>query len=106
MDRRSVLGMLALSGVLLSSLVRKALGEDAAAPGALPSGPAAPANAGRHLGLPSDWTFVAPRQWATVDASLEARLNSVLRDTSPIDLGGIRVVRSSGQIETGKLDPV
>lgn len=106
MDRRTVLGMLALSGVLLSSLVRKALGEDTVAPGGLPSAPSDPTSPARKLGLPSDWTFVAPRQWATVDASLQARLSSVLRDTSPIDLGGIRVVRSSGQIEAGRLDPV
>ena len=29
-----------------------------------------------------------------------------MRDASPIDLGGIEVARSSGKIETGKLDPV
>ena len=37
---------------------------------------------------------------------LPPRLNPALRDTSPIDLGGIRVMRTSGKIETGKLDPV
>jgi hypothetical protein len=103
MDRRTVLGMLGVSGVLLSSLVRKALG---AAPAA-----AAAANPDQVLeqsaphGLPSDWQFVAPARWDTVDDSLKKRLNSVLRDTSPIDLGGIRVTRS-GKIETGRLDPV
>ncbi len=105
MDRRSVLGMLAMSGVLLSSLVRKALGEAAVAPGEV-APPSLAAEKAEKLGLPSDWGFVEPKRWGTVDASLQARLNSVLRDTSPIDLGGIRVVRSSGQIETGRLDPV
>jgi hypothetical protein len=103
MDRRTVLGMLGVSGVLLSSLVRKAIG---ASPEA-----AAAANPDQVLeqsaphGLPSDWQFVAPARWDTVDDSLKKRLNSVLRDTSPIDLGGIRVTRS-GKIETGRLDPV
>jgi hypothetical protein len=103
MDRRTVLGMLGVSGVLLSSLVRKALGATSEA--------AAAANPDQVLeqsaphGLPSDWQFVAPARWDTVDDSLEKRLNSVLRDTSPIDLGGIRVTRS-GKIETGRLDPV
>src|SRR5262249_16854463 len=58
----------------------------------------------RH-GLPADWQFVAPARWDIVDESLNKRLNSVLRDTSPIDLGGIQVTRS-GKIETGRLDPV
>ena len=106
MDRRSVLGMLAVSGVFLSSLVRKALAEADPAPGTLPSSPPGPAPSAGNVGLPSDWRFVAPRQWSTVDKSISTRLNSALRDTSPIDLGGIRVVRSSGQIETGRLDPV
>ena len=103
MDRRSVLRMLAVSGVLLSSLTRKALGQaDAAEDASLPG---ATAEEAQSLGLPSDWRFVAPRQWETVDKSLQARLNSSLRDASPIDLGGINVARS-GKIETGKLDPV
>jgi hypothetical protein len=103
MDRRTVLGMLGVSGVLLSSLVRKALGA--------PPEAAAAANPDQVLeqsaphGLPSDWQFVAPARWDAVDDSLKKRLNSVLRDTSPIDLGGIRVTRS-GKIETGRLDPV
>ena len=104
MDRRSVLRMLAVSGVLLSSLTRKALGQaDAAADASLPG---ASAEAAQSLGLPSDWRFIVPSQWETVDRSLQARLNSPLRDASPIDLGGIEVARSSGKIETGKLDPV
>ena len=103
MDRRSVLRMLAVSGVLLSSLTRKALGADAAADASLPG---ASAEAAQSLGLPSDWRFIVPSQWETVDRSLQARLNSPLRDASPIDLGGIEVARSSGKIETGKLDPV
>ncbi len=104
MDRRSVLRMLAVSGVLLSSLTRKALGQaDAAEDASLPG---ASAEEAQSLGLPSDWRFVVPSQWETVDKSLQARLNSTLRDASPIDLGGIEVARSSGKIETGKLDPV
>src|SRR5580765_4816683 len=104
MDRRSVLRMLAVSGVLLSSLTRKALGQaDAAADASLPG---ASAEAAQSLGLPSDWRFIVPSQWETVDRSLQARLNSPVRDASPIDLGGIEVARSSGKIETGKLDPV
>lgn len=104
MDRRTVLGMLGVSGVLLSSLVRKAIG-------AAPEAAATPANPDQVLaqsaqhGLPTDWQFVAPTRWTTVDESLKTRLNSVLRDASPIDLGGIKVTRS-GQIETGRLDPV
>ncbi len=104
MDRRSVLRMLAVSGVLLSSLTRRALGQaDAAQDASLPG---ASAEEAQRLGLPSDWRFVVPSQWETVDRSLQARLNSTLRDASPIDLGGIEVARSSGKIETGKLDPV
>ena len=104
MDRRTVLGMLGVSGVLLSSLVRKAIGAapDAAATSANPD--QVLAQSARH-GLPTDWQFVAPTRWTTVDESLKTRLNSVLRDASPIDLGGIKVTRS-GQIETGRLDPV
>ena len=104
MDRRTVLGMLGVSGVLLSSLVRKAIGAapDAAATSANPD--QVLAQSAQH-GLPTDWQFVAPTRWTTVDESLKTRLNSVLRDASPIDLGGIKVTRS-GQIETGRLDPV
>ena len=104
MDRRSVLRMLAVSGALLSSLARRAIGQaDAAGDASLPG---ASAEEAQSLGLPSDWRFIVPSQWETVDRSLQARLNSTLRDTSPIDLGGIEVARSSGKIETGKLDPV
>jgi hypothetical protein len=104
MDRRTVLGMLGVSGVLLSSLVRKAVGAapEAAATSANPD--QVLAQSAQH-GLPTDWQFVAPTRWTTVDESLKTRLNSVLRDASPIDLGGIKVTRS-GQIETGRLDPV
>jgi hypothetical protein len=104
MDRRGVLRMLAVSGVLLSSLARKALGQ--IAPDEPVSLPGATAEEAQSLGLPSDWRFVTPSQWGKVDASLTAKLNPALRDTSPIDLGGIRVTRASGKIETGKLDPV
>src|SRR4029078_306144 len=103
MDRRSVLRMLAVSGGPLSSLTRKALGADAAADASLPG---ASAEAAQSLGLPSDWRFIVPSQWETVDRNLQARLNSPLRDASPIDLGGIELARSSGKIEIGKLDPV
>ena len=104
MDRRGVLKLLAASGVLLSSLARKAVGQ--AVPDESPSLPGGSAEEAHSLGLPSDWRFVAPQQWVSVDARLAARLNSTLRDTAPIDLGGISIARSSGQIETGKLDPV
>lgn len=104
MDRRSLLRMLALSGVLLSSLTRRSLGQNLA-PEDSPDLPGATAEEAQSLGLPSDWRFVAPRQWETVDKSLQARLSSTLRDASPLDLGGIDVARS-GKIETGKLDPV
>jgi hypothetical protein len=104
MDRRGVLRMLAVSGIFLSSLARKALSQaDPDVPAALPG---ASAEETQSLGLPSDWRFVTPSQWQKVEDSLAARLNSTLRDSSPIDLGGIKVARSSGKIETGKLDPV
>ena len=103
-DRRSVLGMLAVSGVLLSSFMRKALGQSE--PDAPLSLPGASGEQAQSLGLPSDWRFVAPAEWNTVDATLTARLNPALRDNSPIELGGIKVMRSSGKIETGQLDPV
>jgi hypothetical protein len=95
--------MLAFSGVLLSSLTRKALGQAGADDASLPG---ADAEEAQRFGLPSDWRFVPPTQWGSVEKSLQARLSSTLRDASPIDLGGISVVRSSGKIETGKLDPV
>jgi len=104
MDRRSVLRMLALSSVLLSSFARKAIGQ--AEPDQPLALPGASAEEAQSLGLPSDWRFVAPSQWGSVEESLAARLNPALRDSSPIDLGGIKVMRSSGKIETGKLDPV
>ena len=104
MDRRSVLKLLAVAGVLLPSLVRKALAQsELAEPPALPG---ASAEEAQSLGLPADWRFVPPSKWANVEQSLTARLNPALRDTSPIDLGGIKVTRSSGEIEAGQLDPV
>jgi hypothetical protein len=99
-----MLGMLAVSGVLLSSFVRKALGQPAS--DALVALPGASGEHAQSLGLPSDWRFVAPARWGTVDDTLAARLNPALRDNSPIELGGIRVMRSSGKIELGQLDPV
>jgi hypothetical protein len=102
MNRRLVLRMLALSGLLLSSLGRRALAETAK-PADLPT--QIPPIEGPQ-GLPSDFRFVPPRRWSTVDAHLVRRLDPTLRDTSPIDIGGISVSRASGKIETGKLDPV
>lgn len=104
MDRRGVLRMLAVSGVLLSSFARKALGQ--IAPDEPVSLPGATAEKAQSLGLPSGWRFVAPSQWGSVDASLAAKLNPALRDSGPIDLGGINVMRASGKIESGQLDPV
>src|SRR5581483_2562218 len=102
MDRRTVLKALGASGVLLSSLARKALGAASETAAANPDQMLK--QSARH-GLPSDWQFVAPARWDMVEASLRKRLNSALRDSSPIDLGGIQVARS-GKIETGRLDPV
>src|SRR3990172_4312448 len=107
MDRRRVLRMLAVSSLFLSALARKALAQAGTKPSDVP--PLIPLGDGAQaqgLGLPADWNFVAPLKWNEVDASLKAGLNSALRDSSPITLAGIRVVRSSGQIETGSLDPV
>lgn len=101
MDRRTVLKALGAFGVLMSSLARKTLG---AASEAAANPDQVLAQSARH-GLPSDWQFVAPARWDMVEASLRKRLNSALRDASPIDLGGIQVARS-GKIETGRLDPV
>ena len=101
MDRRLVLRMLALSGLLLSSLGRKVLAETAKPADVPPQIPPV----GGPLGLPSDFRVVPPRRWNTVDAHLARRLDPTLRDTSPIDIGGISVSRA-GKIETGKLDPV
>jgi hypothetical protein len=103
MDRRRVLGMLGVSGVLLSSLVRKALGASPEA--ATSASPDQALEQSAQHGLPEDWQFVTPARWDTVDESLKKRLNSVLRDSSPINLGGIEVTRS-GKIETGRLDPI
>jgi hypothetical protein len=102
MNRRLVLKMLALSGLLLSSLGRKALAE-VVEPASEPPASIPPIEGPQ--GLPSDFRFVAPRRWGTVDAQLARRLDPTLRDTSPIDIGGIRVSRA-GKIETGKLDPI
>ena len=105
MDRRNVLKLLAASGAFLSTFMRgvvKAAETPLPEPAVPPSGPS---EAARNLGLPSDWQFVAPEQWEGVDAHLASHVKSVLRDTSPIELGGIKVTRS-GKIETGKLNPV
>lgn len=105
MDRRSVLKLLAVAGVLLPSFLKKALAQsEPVAPAT--SLPGATAEEAQSLGLPSDWRFVAPRQWGSVEKSLQARLNPALREAGPIDLGGIKVMRASGKIETGQLDPV
>jgi hypothetical protein len=104
MDRRSVLRLLGLSWLILSSLTRKSLAQDAAGT-ETPTLPGASAEQAQSLGLPSDWRFVTPTQWDMVDKRLQAGLKSALRDGAPLDLGGIEVARS-GKIETGKLDPV
>jgi len=104
MNRRGVLKLLALSGALLPALTRRGWAQTAG--GSTLSLPGASAEQAQRLGLPSDWRFVAPLRWNRVEESLAARLNPALRDTSPIDLGGIRVMRSSGKIEAGQLDPV
>ncbi len=104
MNRRGVLKLLALSGALLPALTRRGWAQTAG--GSTLSLPGASAEQAQGLGLPSDWRFVAPLRWNRVEESLAARLNPALRDTSPIDLGGIRVMRSSGKIEAGQLDPV
>ena len=101
-NRRLVLRMLALSGLLLSSLGRKALAETVKPAEIAPQIP--PLDGPQ--GLPSDFRIVPPLRWNTVDAHLTRRLDPTLRDTSPIDIGGISVSRASGKIETGKLDPV
>ncbi len=102
MNRRLVLRLLALSGLLLSPLGRKALAE-AAKPTTEPPVSIPPIEGPQ--GLPSDFHFVAPRRWGTVDAQLARKLDPTLRDSSPIDIGGIGVTRA-GKIETGKLDPI
>jgi hypothetical protein len=101
MNRRDVLQLLALSGAWLISLKGKAFAQ-AGAQAPLLTGAAA--EQAQASGLPADWSFVVPRQWTRVEQSLAARLS--LRDTAPIDLGGIRVMRSSGKIEGGQLAPV
>lgn len=98
MDRRSVLKLLAFAGAALHSFVHKARA------GVTLSG--AGAEEAQRLGLPSDFRFVVPNGWAQVEASLKARLDPSLRHAGPIDLGGIRILRSTGKIETGPLDPV
>jgi hypothetical protein len=105
MNRRNVLKLLAVSGAFLSTLVRSAVKAADTPLSEHAVHPSAPSAGIRSLGLPSDWQFVAPEQWQAVDAHLASRLNAVLRDISPIELGGINVARS-GKIETGKLNPV
>ncbi len=102
MNRRGVLKLLALSGALLPAFARKGLAQ--ASSSNTFTLPGASAEQAQSLGLPSDWRFVVPHRWDRVERSLAARLT--LRDTSPIDLGGIKVMRSSGKIEAGQLDPV
>ena len=102
MDRRKLLKMLAMSGVLFSPLARKALAQNAAKPADVP--PLVPIEGNGH-GLPADWTFVEPKQWQTVERSLAAQMRPGLRAGAPIDVAGLRVARG-GKIETGQLDPV
>lgn len=102
MDRRKLLKMLAMSGVLLSSLARKAIAQSVPKPADVP--PLIPIDGDGH-GLPSDWTFVEPKQWQTVERSIAAQMRPGLRAGAPIDVAGLRVARGGG-IETGHLDPV
>jgi len=104
MDRRSVLKLLALAGAFFPPLIRKGL--CAAEAEAAISLPGAGAEEAQRLGLPADFRFVVPNQWAEVDSSLRARPSPTLRHAGPIDLGGIRILRSTGEIDTGSLDPV
>ncbi|MEZ5873887.1 MAG: hypothetical protein R3D30_03370 [Hyphomicrobiales bacterium] len=102
MNRRTLLKVLAFSSVLFSPLVRKAIAQNPPKPSDVP--PMVPIT-GDGYGLPSDWTFVAPTQWETVERSLAAQMRPGLRADAPIDVAGIRVARA-GKIETGQLDPV
>ncbi len=102
MDRRKLLKMLAVSGMLLPSFARKALSQAAPKPADVP--PLIPLT-GDGQGLPADWTFVEPKQWQTVERSLAAKMRLGLRAGAPVDVAGLRVGRS-GTIETGHLDPV
>jgi hypothetical protein len=102
MDRRKLLKMLAVSGVLLSSLARKAIAQSAPKPADVP--PLIPLT-GDGQGLPADWTFVEPKRWQTVERRLAAQMRPGLRAGASIDVAGLRVGRS-GKIETGHLDPV
>ena len=56
MNRRGVLKLLALSGALLATFVRKALAQAAA--GNTLALPGASAEQAQSVGLPSDWRFV------------------------------------------------
>ncbi len=102
MNRRKLLKMLAMSGVFLPSFIRKAVAQSAPKPADVP--PLIPIT-GDGQGLPSDWTYVEPSQWQTVERSLAAQMRLGLRAGAPIDVAGLRVSRS-GKIEPGSLDPV
>ncbi len=106
MDRRGVLRILAVGGIVLVSLGRKALGQVAPALNNNTTRTGGAALRAQDFGLPSDWRFVEPRRWSAVDASLPTRLRSASRRRSYAKLGGIRVGQASGEIETGSLDPV
>ena len=101
MDRRKLLKMLALYGVLFAPIARKALAQGAVKPADVPA--LLPIQGDGH-GLPSDWTFVEPAQWQTVERSLAAQMRPGFRAGAPIDVAGLRVTR--GRIEAGHLDPV
>ena len=104
MDRRSVLRMLAVSGVLLSSLTRKVArprrrgGRRFAPRRQRPRRRKASAS-------PPTGASSLPGNGRPSTRACKPGSTPPLRDASPIDLGGINVARS-GKIETGKLDPV
>lgn len=100
MDRRKLLKLLAVAGLLLSPTLRKSLAQTAKPADVPPLVPIA----GDGQGLPADWTFVEPAQWQTVERSLARQMRPGLRAGTPIDVAGLRVAR--GRIEAGHLEPV
>ncbi len=106
LDRRGVLRMLAVGGIFLASLGRKALGQVGPAPSNNTARAGGATLRAKDFGLPSDWRFVEPRRWGSVVASLTKRLQSPSPRRAFIRFGNIRVGQASGEIESGSLDPV
>ncbi len=102
MGRRKFLTMLALSGVLLSGLARKAVAQNAPKPPDLP--PLTPL-AGNGEGLPADWSFVEPKQWQTVERSLAAKMRLGLRSGAPaIDSTALPLMQLFSQLAALAID--